>query len=212
MIFHHALDSQASRFFSHFFSASERLVALRSWCSNLIQCGPKYGYYPQPAKSWLIVKPEKLDEARRISEGTGVKITTEGERHLEAVIWMRGTSRGTFMKLSKNGWMKYLCFRKLQQSNHKQHTVATLLGISISWLTIRSTLRSIRGSRSKITDNNLADFDLANHATIRTEWFWAAFSFFLTLTKTKQEDDVCDWTTVLNKDWNETGRRMVSRS
>ena len=67
-------------------SASGKVVSLKECWIRLIEVGPKYGYYPQPTKSWLIVKPEQLDEARRIFEGTGVQITTEGERHLGAVI------------------------------------------------------------------------------------------------------------------------------
>ena len=31
--------------------------------------GPKLGYYPEPSKSWLIVKLEHLDEAKKIFSG-----------------------------------------------------------------------------------------------------------------------------------------------
>ena len=48
--------------------------------------GPTYGYYQQPTKSWLIVKPEQEEEARRVFEETGVQINTRGGRHLGAVI------------------------------------------------------------------------------------------------------------------------------
>ena len=67
-------------------SASGKIISLREWWSHLIEAGPKYGYHPQPTKSWLIVKQEKLEEARRIFEETGIQITVEGERHLGAVI------------------------------------------------------------------------------------------------------------------------------
>ena len=66
--------------------AAGKLLGLRAFWSYILESGPKYGYNPQPAKSWLIVKPEKVEEARRIFEGTGVQITVEGERHLGAVI------------------------------------------------------------------------------------------------------------------------------
>lgn len=67
-------------------SAAGKLSALRNWWNQLIQIGPKYGYLPQPTKSHLIVKPGKEEEARACFEGTGLKITVEGERHLGAVI------------------------------------------------------------------------------------------------------------------------------
>ena len=66
--------------------ASGKIRSLRELWSHLIEAGPKYGYYPQSTKSWLIVKQEKLDEVRRIFEETGIQITVEGERDLGAVI------------------------------------------------------------------------------------------------------------------------------
>ena len=48
--------------------------------------GKKFGYYVNGSKSWLIVKKkEKLEEAKAIF-GSTVNITTEGKRHLGAVI------------------------------------------------------------------------------------------------------------------------------
>ena len=43
-------------------TASENLEALRRWWDTLMQIGSNYGYYPQPTKSWLIVKENKLEE------------------------------------------------------------------------------------------------------------------------------------------------------
>ena len=51
-----------------------------------MQIGPNYGYYPQPTKSWLLVKQNKLEEAVRVFGGTNIQIFTEGKRHLGAVI------------------------------------------------------------------------------------------------------------------------------
>jgi trehalose/maltose hydrolase-like predicted phosphorylase len=48
--------------------------------------GKKYGYLVNGSKSWLIVKSQELaKEAKRIF-GDEVKITTEGQLHLRAVI------------------------------------------------------------------------------------------------------------------------------
>ena len=47
----------------------------------------KYGYFPNPSKTILIVKdPQKLHYAKEIFEETGITIDTDGERHLGAVI------------------------------------------------------------------------------------------------------------------------------
>ncbi|XP_066936770.1 uncharacterized protein [Clytia hemisphaerica] len=48
--------------------------------------GPKFGYYQQEEKTWLIVKPEFLSEAMEIFSDTQVKITTDGRKHLGAAV------------------------------------------------------------------------------------------------------------------------------
>ena len=48
--------------------------------------GPKYGYYPKPLKSLLIVKQNYKEYAERIFTGSNIKITTEGARHLGTVL------------------------------------------------------------------------------------------------------------------------------
>ena len=61
-------------------------MPLHNWYSHLNQEGKKYGYLVNGSKSWLIVKSDVLaDEAKRMF-GDEVNITTEGQRHLGAVI------------------------------------------------------------------------------------------------------------------------------
>ena len=57
-----------------------------NWYNHLSQEGKKFGYLVNGSKSWLIVKSEVLaDEAKR-AFGDEVNVTTEGQRHLGAVI------------------------------------------------------------------------------------------------------------------------------
>ena len=63
-----------------------RIAPLYSWYKHLCQEGKKFGYLVNGSKSWLIVKSQKqADEAERLF-GQEVNITTEGKRHLGAVI------------------------------------------------------------------------------------------------------------------------------
>ena len=48
--------------------------------------GPLYGYFPKATKTCLIVKPELLDSAKAIFEGSGVQVIAHGQRHLGAAI------------------------------------------------------------------------------------------------------------------------------
>ena len=58
------------------------LEELRNWWDKCCQHGPDMGYHPKAEKSWLIVKPEKMDRAKELFDGTRVKITAEGRKYL----------------------------------------------------------------------------------------------------------------------------------
>ncbi len=67
--------------------AAGKLISIRKWFDNLCEWGPGYGYFPKPSKCTLIVKnPEQLKEAHEIFKGLAINITTDGDRHLGAVI------------------------------------------------------------------------------------------------------------------------------
>ena len=59
---------------------------LYEWYNILVVEGKKYGYFVNGMKSWLIVKSEQIGELARSLFGDTVNITTEGKRHLGAVI------------------------------------------------------------------------------------------------------------------------------
>ena len=63
-------------------TGADKLEALKKWWDVLLEKGPAYGYFPKPSKTWLIVKDKKLEEAKLTFKKSGVKITSEGMRHL----------------------------------------------------------------------------------------------------------------------------------
>ena len=44
--------------------------------------GPLYGYFPNASKTHILTKPEHMDRAREIFQGTGVTISAQGKRYL----------------------------------------------------------------------------------------------------------------------------------
>ena len=64
------------------FSAAGNLKDLRRWWSVLTEIGPKFGYYPEPTKTWLVVKPCNSEKLESLFFGTKIKVTTEGRRYL----------------------------------------------------------------------------------------------------------------------------------
>ena len=51
--------------FADDFTSAGKLNDLKYWWDTLINIGPKLGYFPQPKKSYLIVKPNLTEEAEK---------------------------------------------------------------------------------------------------------------------------------------------------
>ena len=62
---------------------------VKTWWDELMVSGPPLGYFPNPQKCWLIVKPEKERPAKEIFSETTINITTEGRKHLGAALGSR---------------------------------------------------------------------------------------------------------------------------
>ena len=87
-------------------AACGSLVELKSWWDKLCAIGPTYGYFPKPSKTILVVKNEfNLPMARLLLEKTGVTISLQGERHLEAVIGLK-EFKVQYVRNKVSGWVK----------------------------------------------------------------------------------------------------------
>ena len=65
------------------------LEEVKQWWDKLKEAGPPLEYYLNSKKCWLVVKPEKEGRAKEMFAGTGIKITTEGRKHLGAALGSR---------------------------------------------------------------------------------------------------------------------------
>ena len=72
--------------FADDFSIAGSLNSIKDYWDKLRATGPKYGNFPKPTKSYLVVKEKKLMEAEKLFTNSRVNITAEGKRHLGAVI------------------------------------------------------------------------------------------------------------------------------
>ena len=64
------------------FSVAGSLNSIKNYWEKLTAFDPKYDYFPKPAKSYLIVKEQKLMEAWNLFNNSRVNITAEGKSHL----------------------------------------------------------------------------------------------------------------------------------
>ena len=67
-------------------SGAGTIDSLKIWWDKIIELGPKIGYFAKPSKSWLIVKPHFFEQAKEVLKNSGLQITTQGRRHLGAVV------------------------------------------------------------------------------------------------------------------------------
>ena len=45
------------------FSAGGSIINLKHWWDTLCKLGPKFGYFPEASKCWLIIKPDAAEKA-----------------------------------------------------------------------------------------------------------------------------------------------------
>lgn len=84
-----------------------KLLGLRKWWDELRSFGPEIGYFPEPTKSWLIVKPDLHSIAADIFEGTSIKITVKGHKHLGAAIG-QSSHKNEFITKKVQSWVSEL--------------------------------------------------------------------------------------------------------
>ena len=98
---------------------------MKKWWDELGTSGPKYGYYPLARKTVLIVKPEYEETAKDIFAGSGVKITTGGERHMGAVIGSADFKEKYVKEKSPIGSKTSTNYPKSQKKSHRLCTHPT---------------------------------------------------------------------------------------
>ena len=86
-------------------TAAGRLESILDWWKKLCDIGPKYGYFPNPAKTVLILKGKECQPKANILFGPhGIKITTDGERHLGAAIGSK-QFKEDYVKAKVDSWI-----------------------------------------------------------------------------------------------------------
>ena len=76
-------------------SAGGRLRRLREWWDALLHIGPKYGYFPNAAKTHLLVKEEREAEAIELFGNTDVNISCAGKRYLGGALGTKEFERAS---------------------------------------------------------------------------------------------------------------------
>ena len=82
-------------------AACGKIDDLKQWLQQVVNEGMKYGYYPEPKKSFLIVHLDHVDEAKRCFEQSALKIVT-GKRYLGGFVGDETTTKKFVYKKNQN--------------------------------------------------------------------------------------------------------------
>ena len=63
-----------------------KIQELLKWWNVIIPNGPNIGYHFNQQKSWLVVKSEYFDEAKKLFQNYNIQITSDGRQYLRAAI------------------------------------------------------------------------------------------------------------------------------
>ena len=89
------------------FSAAGNLQDLRGWWSFLTETGPKFGYYSEPTKTWLVVNPCASEKVESVFFGTKIKITTRVQIYLGESVGTR-KFKDLYITTKDNEWITLL--------------------------------------------------------------------------------------------------------
>ena len=66
-------------------AAGSTVESLKGWWDLMQEIGPIYGYYPNGAKTLLLVKHEAVETVREVFKDTGISITIYGGEHADTL-------------------------------------------------------------------------------------------------------------------------------
>lgn len=95
--------------------------------------GDGYGYHPNGPKTHLVVKAAHVEKARELFAGTGIKVTTEGKRHLGAAIGTRSSTE-EYVADKVRKWSEEIIqysWQRLLKHNLMLPTVLTLMACQV---------------------------------------------------------------------------------
>ena len=123
-------------------SAGGELQRIKDWWDGLTQLGPQYGYFPNPEKTWLVVKEEHYEAASATFAGSGIQLTRHGRQYLGSAI---GSDEFTaFVKMKIEGCKNEIEQLSLIAKTHPHAAYAAYTnGLSHKWKFLLRTIPNI---------------------------------------------------------------------
>ena len=127
-------------------SSVGKLSGLRTWWDSLLSAGPSYGYFPNAAKTYLLVKEDWLETANEIFGDTGISVELSGRRVLGSPIGSTEFIRD-YVSNSISEWVTQLELLADIAVPHPQAAYSAFVhGFSSKWTFLSRTCPGIENS------------------------------------------------------------------
>ena len=114
-------------------SACAKLVSLKDWLLKLMKCGPSFSYYPEPNKSFIVVKENFMEEAHSLFDPLGVNIVLS-HKLLGGVVG-NPSENNQFVKESVHEWVQIVDhLAKIAQVQPQAAYAAFTRSVQNKWL------------------------------------------------------------------------------
>ena len=124
-------------------TAGGQLASLLHWWKHLLTYGPMYGYFPNAAKTCLMVKPDQLNFAQTLFNGTNIQISCEGQRHLGAAIGTRSFTESHVSNKVKMWSEEILSLSNIAETHPHSAYSAFTHSIKHRWNYVMRTIESV---------------------------------------------------------------------
>ena len=132
-------------------ACSAPLTLIFEWFELLIREGPKYGYFPELQKSFLVISPEFFDEAEHIFKDLGVKIVT-GQRFLGGFIGLASDTE-SWLDEKIRSWVSAVeKLSKVAVDEPQAAFVALSKSVQNEWLFIQRVVAQSESAFSPLSD------------------------------------------------------------
>jgi hypothetical protein len=137
--------------------AAGKFALIKAVFARLQEIGPRFGYYPEPTKSILVVREKNLDEAKKAFADFGFKIKT-GNRYLGGFIGEK-EAQDAWIQSETEGWAEAVEKVSLVAKNFPQSAYAALQkSLQQRWQFVQRVTKDIGGNFESIQDAIEATF------------------------------------------------------
>ena len=120
-----------------------------------------FGYHSNAIKCWLIVKPNRYEEALEAFQNRGINVTEEGLRHLGAVFGSREFFEDYVNDKVKQWAEEVIKFIEFANSQRQTCLAAYTFGLKHRWTYFMSTLPDIQELLRPLEDSEKMHYNWA---------------------------------------------------